>query len=143
MVDVTFVPYGKRYKYPGMMPRDREIWERFIEQNPNAFEEVAYNVHIGGGTEHDTVVNPESGGDINPLYQKKIDVLGKTNIGFVIMEIGPRAATGKIGQVKGYRSVFMRDFKPDVPVEAVVLTDELLPDVEFVAREEKINVIIA
>lgn len=143
MNDLAFVPYGKRYKYPGMMPRDVEIWERFIEANPSAFDECAYNVHIGEGAAFDTVVSKETGGDVNALYQKKIDVLGKSNAGLVIVEIGPRAATGKIGQVKGYRAVFVRDFKPTVPVGMVVLTDVLLPDVEFVAKDEGVKILIA
>ncbi len=143
MPPIDFVPYARRNKYAGMAPLDREIWERFIDANPSAFDAVAYNVHIGEGTPLDTVVNRETGGDINPLYQKKIDVLGKTNAGFVIVEIGPRAATGKIGQVKGYRSVFVRDFKPAQPVKAIVLTDILMPDVEFVGKEEGVEIIIA
>lgn len=143
MPPLDFVPYARRNKYAGMAPLDREIWERFIDANPSAFDEVAYNVHIGEGTPLNTVVNKATGGDINPLYQKKIDVVGKTNAGIVIIEIKPRASTSAIGQVKGYKLVFVRDFKPTEQVEAIILTDSLMPDTEFVAKEEGIKVIIA
>lgn len=143
MERIDWLPYVLRNKYPGMAPLDVDIWERFIKENPSAFDVVAYNVAVGGGTELDTVVNPETGGDINKLYQRKIDVVGRSNAGIVIIEIGPRASTGKIGQVKGYKSLYVRDFNTLERVEAIVLTDTLMPDVEFVAKEEGIRVVVA
>lgn len=126
-----------------MMPLDIAIWERFIEANPSAFDEVAYNVAVGGGTEMNTVVNPESGGDINRLYQRKIDVIGKVKEGFVITEIKPRATTSAVGQVKGYKSLFIRDFKPSGIIDTLVITDELMPDIEFLAKEEGVKILVA
>lgn len=138
-----FVPYEKRYKYPGMAPLDVAIWERFIEANPDAFIECAYNLAVGGGTPLDTVVNPETGGDINRLYQRKIDVVGATKEGYVIVEVKPRASTAAIGQVKGYKRLFEREHPTSLIVDALVLTDELLPDVEFVAKEEGVKIMVA
>lgn len=141
--DVAFVPYGKRYKYPGMMPLDEAIWERFIAENPSAFDECAYNVAVGGGTEMDTIVNPTTGGDVNRLYQRKIDVIGKVAGGYIITEIKPRATTSAVGQVKGYKRLFERDMNPDGFVDALVITDQLMPDIEFLAKEEGVKIIVA
>ena len=143
MDGIIFVPYERRFKYPGMMPLDQAIWERFIAANPGAFDEVAYNVAVGGGTPLDTVVRPETGGDINRLYQRKIDVVGKVKGGFVIAELKPRATTSAVGQVKGYKSLFIRDFNPTGAVDTLVITDQLMPDIEFLAKEEGVKVIVA
>lgn len=143
MEDLIFLPYEKRYKYPGMAPLDVQIWERFIEQNPAAFDEVAYNVAVGGGTPLDTVVNTNTGGDINRLYQRKIDVVGKVAAGYVITEIKPRATTSAIGQVKGYATLFIRDFAPSGVVDALVITDSLMPDIEFLAKQENVKILVA
>ena len=143
MNDLIFVPYEKRYKYPGMMPLDKAIWERFIEQNPAAFIECAYNIAVGGGTEMDTVVNPASGGDINKLYQRKIDVVARAAAGLVIIELKPRATTSSIGQVKGYLTLFKRDFSPTEKLAAMVITDNIMPDMEFLAKEESVTVMLA
>lgn len=143
MEEIQWLPYQSRNKYPGMAPLDQEIWERFIQANPSAFEEVAYNVAVGEGTPHDTVVSKETGGDINRLYQRKIDVIGKTKNNFVIVEIGPRATTAKIGQVQGYTALFKRDFSPTLPVASLVLTDELMPEMEFLGKEQNVGVLVA
>lgn len=140
---VVFIPYEKRYQYPGMAPLDKAIWERFITENPAAFEEVAYNVAVGGGTPLDTVVNADSGGDINRLYQRKIDVVGRVQGLYHIIELKPRATTSAVGQVKGYKRLFERDFGITAPVGAVVITDELMPDIEFLAKEEHVLVLVA
>lgn len=135
--------YEKRAKYPGMAPLDREIWDRYIEQNPSAFDFVAYNVAVGRGTEMNTVVNPDTGGDINRLYQRKIDVVGRIPSGYVVVELKPRASTAAIGQVQGYVTLFVRDFDVSVPVTPLIITDELLPDVEFLAKEAKVSIVVA
>lgn len=140
---LEFVPYEKRYKYPGMAPLDKEIWERFILAHPSAFSRCAYHVAVGGGTEMDTNVNAQGGGDVNKLYQRKIDVVGETPEALVVVEVKPRASTSAIGQVKGYVRLLARDYEINQPIRAVVLTDELLPDVEFIAKEEGVQILVA
>lgn len=143
MDELTFVPYEKRYHYPGMAPRDKAIWERFIAANPAAFSECAYNVAVGSGASFDTTVNPETGGSIDRLYQRKIDVIAKAKDGLVIIELKPRATTSAFGQVEGYAALFVRDFKPGVPVATLIITDELMPEMEFLSKERGIKVLLA
>lgn len=142
MSRLDFVPYEVRYKYPGMAPLDKAIWERFVEANPLAFEKVAYHVLVGGGTEMNTVVNPETGGDVNNIYQRKIDVVGFNKGTITVIEVKPRASTSAIGQVEGYASLLVRDYDVNEQVNSVILTDELLPDVEFVAKEKGIAILV-
>ena len=142
MARLDFVPYEPRYKYPGMAPLDKAIWERFIEKNPLAFEKVAYHVPVGGGTEMNTVVNPETGGDVNKIYQRKIDCVGQNPGQLTVIEVKPRASTSAIGQVEGYGSLLARDYEFDERVRLVILTDELLPDVEFLAKEKGVTVLV-
>jgi len=101
MPEIAWVPYGQRNKYPHMMPADVKIWEAYLRENPDSFDRVAYDVPVGEGTPLDTVVSPETGGDVNRLYQRKIDVVAqRANITFVI-EIKPRASTAALGQARG------------------------------------------
>jgi len=143
MARLDFVPYEKRYKYPGMAPLDKEIWERFVENNPLAFEKVAYHVPVGGGTVMDTVVNPETGGDVNKIYQRKIDVVGFNPGRITVVEVKPRASTSAIGQVEGYASLLVRDYDVNEQVHSIIITDELLPDVEFLAKEKGVKLLVA
>ncbi len=140
---LDFVPFELRYKYPHMMPLDVAIWERFIRENPAAFEEVAYDVAVGEGTPHDTIVNSETGGDINRLYQRKIDVVAKAGDQLFIIEVKPRASTAAIGQVKGYARLFKRDFPALPEPRPMILTDEMLPEMQFLATEEGVPILLA
>ena len=140
---IEFVPFEKRYKYPHMGKEDTAIWERFIEQNPQAFPMVAYDVAVGTGSELDTVVNQKTGGDVNRLYQRKIDALGETPTEFILIEVKPNASTSAIGQVQGYVELFKRDYQPAKAVRAMILTDRLLPEMEFLTRTAGVTIMIA
>lgn len=142
VTDLHFVEYEPRYKYPHMGPKDKEIWERFLIAYPGAYKEVAYDVPVGIGTEMDTVVNPETGGDVNKLYQRKIDVVAFNGAQLYVVEVKPRASTASIGQVKGYALLFKRDYAPTQQVRTLIVTDELVPDIEFVAKEEGVEIVV-
>ncbi len=135
----SWLPYEKRYHYPGMAPLDRNIWERFVAANPDAFDECWYNVAIGEGTPMDTIVSPDTGGDVNRLYQRKIDVLARRGDAFYVIEIGPRASTAKIGQVRGYARILARDWGKGRKLYMMLLTDAELPEMRLLAEEEGVE----
>ncbi len=140
---IEFIPYEKRYRYPHMAPLDVAIWERFITANTDIFEVVSYDVPVGEGAGFDTLVNPATGGDVNKLYQRKIDVVGRKNGMFFVVEVKPRASTSAIGQVKGYVTLFKRDYTINEPVVPIIVTDSLLPEMELLAKSEGVQLILA
>lgn len=135
--------FGKRYNYPHMMPYDVAIWERFIEKNPDAYDFVSYDVKVGSTPAFDTVVNQDTGGHADNLYKRKIDVVGYKGDSIDIIELKPKAGTSAIGQVKGYTKLYTREYTPPVEVGAVLITDQMLPDMEFLSREEGVRLVIA
>lgn len=142
MLSLDPIPYGPRYHYPHMKPNDVAIWQRFLANNPNAFEAVQYDVAVGSGTELNTVVNPDTGGDVNALYQRKIDVVAIKESQIFVIEIKPRAGPSTIGQVKGYMQLLKRDYKLTVPINGVIVTDSLLPDMEFLTKAEQVAIVV-
>lgn len=139
---IEYVKYEKRWKYPHMGPLDAAIWERFIEKFPNEFEQVAYDIAVGEGTPMDTVVSPDTGGDVNRLYQRRIDVVGVKGASVTIIECKPRATTAAIGQIKGYALLFARDFSTAVGLKKVIVTDELMPEMKFLADSEGVGIVV-
>ena len=105
--------YQRQAKYPHMQPRDAEVWSAFIEQHPDAYDIVAYDVGVGDGPNFDPTVNLESGGDNFFNYQHKIDVVAFKGDLCDVIEIKPTATMAAMGQAKGYASLFAADF-PDV-----------------------------
>lgn len=143
MEPIEWMPYEVRLFYPHMAPNDTQIWTRFIQQNPSAFDAVAYDVAVGEGASFDTVVNPATGGSVARLYQRRIDVIGRKDDNYVIIEVKPRASTAAIGQVKAYTKLFNRDYGERVVATALIVTDSLLPEMEVLAKDEGVNLIIA
>lgn len=139
MEPLDWLPYEKRYYYPGMARLDTAIWERFIAAHHDAYDAVCYNVAIGDGAAFDTVVSPETGGDVNRLYQRKIDVIGRKGQTFTVLEIGPRASTAKLGQVRGYARLLKDELPADAVLNTMVVTDTELPHMSMLAADDGVG----
>lgn len=119
-----------------MKPNDTDIWDGFVFNFPDDYDKVQYDLAVGPGAPVDPVVNPETGGDIYSLYQRKIDVVGYKGNRIDIIEVKPEAGPSTVGQVKYYKKLFIEDFKPTGPVRCVIVTDEAKPGmVEFCITE--------
>jgi hypothetical protein len=135
-------PYTKLASYPHMMPFDVAIWERFIEQFPDMYDHVSYDVKVGSipefvKNEPDVTHQAQA-----PLYQRKIDVVGYKADQIDIIEIKPRAGTSALGQVVGYKLLYQRDFTPPVEPKAIVLTDHADDDLGHVAASMGVQVVV-
>lgn len=134
--------YEKRSWYPHMMPYDVAIWEKFIEQFPDAYDFVSYDVKVGSLPDFDTTVSPDTGGKADDLYRRKIDVVGFKGDQIDIIEIGPNAGSNKLGQVVGYKTLYIKEYKPSVEPKAIVLTDALRPDMNFLAESMGVFMVV-
>ena len=134
-------PYKKLNWYPHMMPADVAIWERFIDNFPYLYDSVEYDVHVGTVPafvlEHD---DKTMRGEI-PLYKRKIDVVGHSELNLDIIELKPRAGMAAIGQIKGYTTLYERDMKPTKKPRGVIITDTADSDVKEIAKQEGIKII--
>lgn len=135
--------YGMRSWYPHMAPADREIWERFIDKYPDAYECVQYDFWVGSPPPFNPIVNEETEGSADGLYRRKIDVVGHKAGRIDIIELKPNAGLSAIGQVKGYVRLYIRDEIPKVRPEPVIITDRVAQDVLEVATAEGVRIDIA
>lgn len=134
--------YEKRPSYPNMRPEDVALWERFIAQQPGAYNEVAYDVLVGSPPDFDTNVIPGEASDDVRLYKKKIDVVGYFNAGVDIIEIKPRASASALGQVTGYRLLYMRDISAIPSPRPVIITDVARLDMPALATTMGIMLVV-
>lgn len=140
MTDV--VPFGKRNWYPHMMPYDVTIWERFIEQFPDMYDHVSYDVKVGSLPSFDTTVNDATGGKADDLYKKKIDVVAYKGDQIDIIELKPDAKASAIGQLKLYRQLFIKEFNPPVMPKIILITDRLNADMQDFAVAEGVQIVV-
>lgn len=135
-------PYEQRYWYPHLSPAEAAIWHRFVLKNPDAYERVAYDVKVG--TVPDFVLEQEDEAIRKQasLYRYKIDVVGFKGSQVDIIELKQGATMRAIGQVKGYRKLYKRDIDPASGGADIIITDVLLPDMDQLAEDENVRVIV-
>jgi len=127
--------YEKRHKYPHMKPADVAIWERFIEKYPDLYTSVQYDFNVGDPPPFNTLNH--DGEDLNQdmLYRLKIDVVGQKKGEIDIIEIKPNASASTIGQVQGYKALYIRDEEPKDIVRMVIITDKKNTNFEYLCQQ--------
>lgn len=95
-----------------MKPQDVHLWEEFINQHAAFFDFCEYDVLVGNGVVAGDTENDPYAKSFQMLTQKKIDVVGYKSDQVFIVEIKPLAGASAMGQVLGYRNLWLKD-NPD------------------------------
>ena len=125
-------PYSPLWRgiYPHMLPEDRPIWSRFLDQNAHLFERVYYDVRIGG-----VYPGPELGDEnMRKMYYdvtaKRIDALGELKDEIWIIEVAARPGLRATGQLQTYLALWFEDQKIIKPAKPVLVCQSLDEDLE-------------
>ena len=127
---------GLKYKpswrgnYAGMLHEDYPVWERWLDKNEGWFNEIYYNVRIGGPDFKNTKLSldPEYAKIWYDLNAKRIDALGVTDNEVWIIEVTSRPGLRAIGQLATYLALWMDDPVIKKLPRAVLIADFLDPD---------------
>jgi len=120
-------PYRIQPKYPGLRPEDRRIWESFIGQNPDRFNFVLYNVHVGDPSDCPEEIGDQARRSWHELTRWKIDVLAADDNAWYVIEVKPNANAKAIGQALSYRTLLPEAMSVSGKIVPVVLTDTSPP----------------
>ena len=142
MHEQTKVKYERRTWYDNLREGETAIWNRFIDREPDAFDEVIYNLHVGQGAAIPEGTEDAIARDFRMLTQYKIDVVGFKGNTTSIIEIKPYAGAGAIGQLLTYAELYKKDVDPAARPRLIVLTDRLRPDTERAAKELNIEIVV-
>lgn len=120
--------YELRHKYPHLIGEDSEVWQRFIYKYPERFDTVDYDVHVGKGVDTGPILEENSKRYWAELTKKRIDVIGYKNQLITIVEVKKRATLFTLGQVLGYRFLYLRD-NPEIPsVRTFIICEKIDQD---------------
>lgn len=136
------LPYAKRHRYPHMIGENAELWSRFIDLNPGCFDTVDYDFRVGEGMKPDPDWPEHVKRDATALTQKRIDVLAWEGDQPTIIEVKRRVGLSALGQVLGYKILFMRDFRHIKEPELLVVTGQISEDDERVLEGHKVPVVV-
>jgi hypothetical protein len=122
-----------------MLPNDKRIWDRFLEQFGDYFEYFDYDVRVGEGV-GDIVGFDELTKEIAlALTQKRIDAVGYRGDEVWVFEIKPRAGLSAIGQVTAYEVLWNRQFYPRRIYRKAIVTDRTDNDIRYLCQEKDIK----
>lgn len=95
-------PHFDKRKFPHMAPLDVPIWRRFLLSPPVVFEEIHYDVALGGLAS--AAIDPQHG--LLPMWgnllKKRVDVVCHAGECRWIIEVKPVANMEALGQVLAY-----------------------------------------
>jgi hypothetical protein len=133
------VKYEKKSWYPNMKPGETEIWNRFIDKYPEKYDEVVYNLKVGQGALIPEGTEENIAQDFKELTQHKIDVVGFKGKIIDIIEVKPYAGTSAVGQVIGYRELYVKHIDQYAWPTLVIVTDLKRQDTETICEKQGIE----
>ena len=135
--------YKKQLKYPHLGPEDTAIWSRFIEKYPDYYKSVDYDVKVGEGRDYSGLLEDEYSDDLKYLSKKRIDVVGFRENEIHVIELKPSAGLSAIGQSLGLANLYREIAPADKRVLPVVITNQILPDIEALCLKMGVLLFIA
>ena len=114
---------GPRFRYPHMMPGDKAVWDRFLEQHGDYFEGFDYDIHVGEGVGEITGYSEEIKKAAIALSQKRIDAVGYRGNEVWVIEIKPHAGLSAIGQVLAYETLYNIEHETKPVTYKAIVTD--------------------
>ena len=99
-----------------------------MDRFPGRFETVDYDYRVGSGAPIPEGTAENYARMMKMLSQKRIDVIGWKNESPTIIEVKRRVGLGTLGQVFGYRILFMKEFKNIKKPELLVVCEVISGD---------------
>lgn len=115
-------------KYPHMLPKDIDIWDRFLKQYGAMWERYEYDIHVGGSVDVQPHWSNETIRMAKTLAAKRIDAIGYRSDQICIFEVKPEAGVTAVGQLVLYKMLYEKDYKPILPVVCRLVCENCLPD---------------
>lgn len=127
-------------RYPGRFPGEHEV---IADWAPNAvvfYDRIAFDVRLGLGAEPPAgAVEPWRTNAIEGT-QKRADIIAWLPQGIVIIEAKNRATTDALGQLIGYRALWL-EANPSIPVLAIeVICRRINDDDLFIMQSSGVTV---
>lgn len=140
MIDIF--KYEKRDSYPHMSVNDTAIWNRFIDKYPDIYTQCQYDFHVGEAPPFNTLMDDGTDNNQDKLYRLRIDVVATNGTDINIIEIKPKAGPSSIGQLRSYANLYTRDEEPKGKVSRVLITDQEMPNMDYMCKQEEVTLLV-
>lgn len=112
-------------KFPHLLPKDCELWQRFIDSEHNKFLSFDYDVRVGPRPDP----GPEFPENLRQMWgdlsQRRIDAVGHNADRITIIEISLSAGLTAIGQLEVYPILYAKTYPNHPPISVLLITENL------------------
>ncbi len=129
-------------EFPHMLPGDVELWKRFLFDYGKYFEKFDYDVRVGEGIPVDPAWPENIKVAAKLLTQKRIDAIGYHREEVWIFEVKPDAGLSALGQLLGYRDLYVKQFGEPKKLYLAIVTDRINPDEEYLFKKNGIRIYV-
>lgn len=134
--------YEIRHKYPHLIGEDTQVWSRFILKFPEKYHSIDYDVKVGEGSSTYPLPSETDQKYWSNLTKKRVDVIAYDDNFVTIIEVKKRASLFTLGQILGYRFLFLREHPELHLVKTLIICDSISKDDSDVLSHYGIDFII-
>lgn len=120
---------AKNHKYPHLLPDDILIWEQFLDQFPDLYQIIDYDVRVGEGRPMPDLPTPNLVRMAVDLSQRRIDAVGHRDNTRTIIEITHTAGLKAIGQIMAYPTLYRQKYPGAYQLKSMLVAGELESDI--------------
>ena len=95
-------------RFPGMLPREIVVWVEWLKAHAGEYDRFEYNTRVGTGLDPGPSYPPEIRQQAILNSQKRIDAVGYKITQITLFEVKDRAGLSAVGQLLGYRVLWLR-----------------------------------
>lgn len=139
---VVFEPPALTGRYPNMARHDAALWERYLKHSAQLWRGVSYDVRLGGQEVTGDGLSEAERYMWRQNTAERIDVVADRGTEHWVIEVRPNAKLGALGSAVGYVLLGQREPWTSLPLVPAVLTDNISPDVRWVADQLGVQIII-
>ncbi len=115
------------------------LWNRFLDTYGAGFDSFAYDVRVGPASGAARGFDEQTQAVFRALSQLRIDAVGYRGGEVWIFEVKPFAGISTVGQLIGYRDLYVAEFRPERAPSLGVVTDRFQPAVGEVFKRQGIE----
>jgi hypothetical protein len=131
----------ERARFPHLLEGEVRVWRKFLQQYERMWDTFEYDVHVGQGS----LPQDDPANVFQQNYQwitkKRIDVVGWKDKQATIFEVRARASLPLMGQLLGYKSLWMRENPTAKPPLLMMICSECPPDDKSVMDDQGVDVV--
>lgn len=131
----------QQIQYPGMTYVETEITRAWLEQFGRGYDSIDFNVRLGEGTPAPAGSLPETERMALALSQKRADIVARRSDGLEILEVKVRAGLGALGQLQGYRILWLKNHPDERRIFLTVLARSCDADTKHVLDSAGVNLV--